>query len=254
MNFENRIKAMTLNTQCWNVTPERLVNLPIMVRNYMPDVLGVQEATPKWIETLTEALPEYAYVGVGREADLRGEHSAIFYRKDIFELLASDTKWLSDTPEVPGSKFEDSGWVRIATYAILRRKSDGLCFLHINTHLDTAKMSCKQIAVLLSLLRGWNPENLPVLQTGDFNFQPETRNYQMYIDDGFVNSMLVSDEVSEKTDDTPFPRTTLDGWKFDYLFLKAPEFHVYRHRVCTEQINGAYISDHYPVYMEFSLN
>ncbi len=252
--FSERMSVMTLNTQCWNVTEARLVNLPAMVRKYLPDILGVQEATPRWMETLKAALPEYDCVGVGRENGANdaksGEHSAIFYRKDLFELLAFDTKWLSETPDVPGSKLEDSSYIRVATYATLRRKSDGLCFLHLNTHLDSCKVSCKQIAVILDLLKAWNPEGLPVVHTGDFNFNPNTQNYQMYIDAGFANSLLLADETSEKTDDTPFPYTTLDRYKFDYIFVKAAKTHVYQHRVCSEQINGEYVSDHFPVFAE----
>ena len=247
------IKAMTLNTQCWNVTETRLVNLPAMVRKYMPDLLGVQEATPRWMSTLRDALPEYEGVGVGRNADLGGEHSAVFFRKDKFTLIKSDTKWLSLTPCVSGSKLEESHYIRVATYAILERKSDKKRFMHLNTHLDSCNISCKQIAIMLELLEEWNTEELPIVLTGDFNFNPDTPNYQMYLDAGFENSLIHAKETSEKTDDTVFPVTTLDGWKFDYIFVKADRFEVSTHRVCTEKINGEYVSDHYPVYAEITL-
>jgi len=253
MNEKNIIKVMTLNTQCWNVTEARLVNLPAMVRKYMPDLLGVQEATPKWMNTLRDALPEYESVGVGRNADLQGEHSAVFFRKDKYTLIRSDTKWLSETPDIPGSKLEDSSYIRIVTYAVLERKSDGKRLMHLNTHLDNSRMSCKQIAVMLELLEELNAEKLPILLTGDFNFNPDTPNYQMYLDAGFENSLMHAKETSEKTDDTVFPRTTLDGWKFDYIFVKAERFEVDTHRVCTEKINEEYVSDHYPVYAEVAL-
>lgn len=247
------IKIMTLNTQCWNVTETRLANLPAMVRKYMPDLLGVQEATPRWMSTLRDALPEYEGVGVGRNADLGGEHSAVFFRKDKYDLISSDTKWLSETPDVHGSKLEESSYIRIVTYAILERKSDKKRFMHLNTHLDSWHVSCKQIAVMLELLKEWNAEMLPILLTGDFNFNPDTQNYQMYLDAGFENSLLHAKETSEKTDGTVFPITTLDGWKFDYIFVKANSFEVDTHRVCTEKINGEYVSDHYPVYAEITL-
>ena len=51
----------------------------------------------------------YSHVGVGRDDGLKkGEHSPIFYDNTLFGLVDWKTIWLSDTPDVPGSKFEDA--------------------------------------------------------------------------------------------------------------------------------------------------
>ena len=49
----------------------------------------------------------YAHVGVGRDdGQQAGEYSPIFYDQVTFDLVDWTTKWLSPTPDVPGSK----GW------------------------------------------------------------------------------------------------------------------------------------------------
>lgn len=234
------LTAMTLNVQCWNVTEARLVNLPTMIRKYMPDLLGVQEATTKWMDTLKEALPEYECVGLGREANLHGERSAVFFKKEKFTLLESATKWLSPTPDVPGSKFEDSAYIRICTYAVLCRKSDGKELMHLNTHLDWMNMSQKQIAVMFELVKD---KDYPILLTGDFNLYPTTSNYQMILDNGYVDSHTIAKDTNWQS----------DGKEIDFLFFHAPEVEVLQHRLCTELINGERVSDHHPVYIEFML-
>ena len=50
-----------------------------MIERYQPDSLGVQEASPNWMETLDAALSaEYDHVGLGRDGGTNGEYTAIF--------------------------------------------------------------------------------------------------------------------------------------------------------------------------------
>ena len=60
-----------------------------------------------------KALPEYDYIGVGRDnGKTEGEHSAIFYRTDKFEVIDKGDFWMSETPDVPSK-----GWdCRVAAY------------------------------------------------------------------------------------------------------------------------------------------
>ena len=107
------------------------------ILKYRPAVVGVQEATDTWIALLNQRLGDiYTIVGDGRNETRGDEHSAILYLTAEFDCLESGTKWLSDTPDVPGSKFAESHYTRIMTYVHLSRKSDGREFLHVNTHLE----------------------------------------------------------------------------------------------------------------------
>ncbi len=240
-----KMTAMTLNVQCWDVTPERLANLIIMVRKYMPDMLGVQEATPIWIETFKSSLPEYACIGVGRENGTNdaksGEHSAVLYRKDRFTLVDSATKWLSETPDVPGSKLAASDYVRVATWARLKRISDGKEILHINTHLNWGDVAIPQTQVILNEVA--KQGDLPVLFTGDLNISAEHPCYRFILDNGFVDTVDIADEKTWEG----------NGKEIDFLFLRAKDIKVLKHHRCEEMINGAPISDHFPVLIEMEL-
>src|SRR5262245_61259884 len=84
------------------------------------DVAGLQEVTPSQRTDLVERLPDFALVGVGRDTGDKGESSPIFFRKARFSAEASGTFWLSDAPEIAGSKTWGAKLARICTWAKLR--------------------------------------------------------------------------------------------------------------------------------------
>ena len=90
------------------------------------------------MEDLTEGLPEYGWVGVGRDdGQEAGEFNPVFYRKDKYDLVDSGTFWLSETPELPSLGW-NGGCNRLCTWVILREKATGFTYAHVNTHLDNA--------------------------------------------------------------------------------------------------------------------
>src|SRR5690606_8159556 len=92
---------------------------------HQPQILGVQEALWGQMQDLQQALPQYKFVGVGRDdGDKKGEFSAIFYDTTRIQLLDSKTFWLSETPEVAGSKGWDAAICRIVTYARFRDRKN----------------------------------------------------------------------------------------------------------------------------------
>ena len=111
-----------------------------MVRARGVDLLGMQEVLAHQLNDLKERLPEYRAIGAGREdGKEKGEYSAIMYRADRFEAIDSGWFWLSETPEVAGSKGWDGACERMATWAILKEKKTGREFFFINTHLRIRK-------------------------------------------------------------------------------------------------------------------
>lgn len=54
------------------------------------DIFGAQEVKHNQLEDMLNALPQYSYIGVGRDdGKTKGEYAPIFYRKDKFKLLKS---------------------------------------------------------------------------------------------------------------------------------------------------------------------
>lgn len=247
---KDALSAMSFNVWVSSVTDERMKRVSDMIEKYMPDTIGVQEASVSWMNYLKKTLGDhYACVGVGRDLLGAGEHSAIFYAKDKFKLVESDTKWLSATPDVP-SKFEESSLNRIYTYAILERKSDGKRFLCLNTHLEHTSEEARvlQAEVLLEFLT--KHTDLPVVCTGDFN---TTKGGELY---KTITSSRLADgaAVALSTDDSATFHAYGDSSKIiDFCFVSRDTVLVDKYFVCDEKINGDYVSDHHPVMIEYRL-
>ncbi len=231
-----------INQESWQ---ERAPAVVSVIRNVFPDTFGVQEADKKWMDYLSENLPGYAYVGEGRNGGTGGEYSAVFYRTSVFELLDSGTKWLSDTPDEV-SKYEESSYRRIFTYALLQRKSDGKKIMHVNTHLDheSAKARKLQTAVLVEFLK--QHDDISVLVSGDFNATRFSSDIAGMFDAGFVTS-------SEAALSSDGMAATFSTRIIDYIFVRDGSLEVYEYRVDTTKPSGIQPSDHNPIYIRYEL-
>ena len=218
---------------------------PAMIKDYAPDIFGVQEAVKEQLDYMQKALPKYGCVGVGREDGVsKGEHMSIFYNTKTVELLEWGTYWLSETPEVP-SKGWDAACKRTATWSRLRMKNSGKEFFYVNTHLDHRGKEAQQkgLDLIVKRIAAMNPDGLPMILTGDFNVEPKNS-----VLTELNAKMLSAKATAEKTD----RRATFNGWGeralvIDYIyysgFSACPEY-----ETIVRQYNGIpYISDHYPI-------
>ena len=223
---------------------------PLVVRtiyNADPDVLGVQEAHIGWMHALRACLPDYASVGVGRDDGKEaGEFSAVFYKKDKFELLDSGSFWLSETPEKPGKGW-DAACIRICSWAKLREKESGKVLVHLNTHLDHRGETAMQKGAELVASRGTAiAERHPAFFTGDFNVTPDSAPYAAVIAGGFKDCSFLAKTTDHGVTFHDFENPDYDGAVIDYVFCKG-DVKVNDFRVIRNTIDGALPSDHYPV-------
>jgi endonuclease/exonuclease/phosphatase family metal-dependent hydrolase len=78
------------------------------------DIIGAQELLHNQMLDLKNGLDGYDYIGVGRnDGQTKGEYAAIFYKTSRMKCLENGQFWLSETPEVPGSKGWDTSQCRI---------------------------------------------------------------------------------------------------------------------------------------------
>ena len=105
----------------WDVRMPKVCNLI----NYEGwDVFGAQEVLHNQLLDLKQVLKDYDHVGVGRsDGKTKGEYAPIFYKKSRMRCLSSGTFWLSETPDVAGSKGWDAALPRICTWAHFEDKS-----------------------------------------------------------------------------------------------------------------------------------
>ena len=153
---------------------ERIPGAVRMIRRLEPDCIGVQEAQHGQVADLRASLPDYEFSGVGRDDGKRdGEYSGIFYRKSRFQPDPADsgTFWLSDTPEVPGSRNWGNEIPRVAAWLRLTDLATGRGFYVFNTHWDHKNQPSRERAALLTASRidARRRADEPVALIGDFN-------------------------------------------------------------------------------------
>ncbi len=216
------------------------------IRRAAPDSFGVEEADEAWLSRLSEALPEYSYAGHGRDKDHGGEASAVFYKNDKFELVETETFWISKTPEKPSMGWD--AWInRICTIAVLRDKATGFTYAHFNAHLDNSgSISRVEAAALIS--QKASSYDMPVILTGDLNAKEGKLTYNRLVEAGFRDTKYLA-EVSDSgaTYHGYSNQDKLNDKPIDYIFVNSYVKSVASYDIVTEKINGIYPSDHYPV-------
>jgi endonuclease/exonuclease/phosphatase family metal-dependent hydrolase len=228
----------------------RVDRVRALIQRHGFDVMGLQEATEKQIDdVLTEG---WAYVGVGRDDGKRGgEASCIFYKKARFEVLDSGTFWLSETPEVVGSKSWDTACTRICTWARMTDRKTGKAFVYFNTHLDHVSPTAKEngMALILKRIQAID-KGIPVLLTGDMNSGPESKPIAL------AKAVLKDAKAISRTPHTgPFGTSNSFNFKkektgrIDYIFVSTG-VSVLTHATLDDSENALYPSDHFPVVAE----
>lgn len=141
-----------------------------LIRFHEFDIFGTQEGFKSQLEDLKAMLPGYDYTGVAREdGKEEGEHSAIFYDTDKFELLDHGDFWLSETPDRPGLGW-DAACIRICSWGKFRHKPTGKEFQFYNLHLDHVGEKARVESVLLVQKKMKEiGMDMPTFLTGDFN-------------------------------------------------------------------------------------
>lgn len=253
------VKVMTYNIRYdnpgdgpnqWSKRKSKVFDL---IKKYDPDIIGVQEALHHQLIDIENALKEYDFFGAGRDdGKQKGEYSAIFIRKNRFSIIDENTFWLSQTPEVPGSKHWDAAITRVVTWAKLQDKKSKKSFIMINTHFDhIGKESRKHSAEIIKDSAAVMGKELPVIITGDFNFTREQPPYKVMMDDSKIR---VIDTAPEQAPGTAcgFEVGTRSCTAIDYIF-HSPHWRSQDYQVIQDNDGKFYPSDHLPVIVRLTL-
>lgn len=216
-----------------------------------PDLIGTQEGLAGQLADLRADLPAYAMLGQGREGGAKGEYSAIFYRRERFELRETHDYWLSSTPEVPGSKSWHTSLPRMVTWARLRDRTTGRVFVFANTHFDHLSEEARvESAKLVRARLGLLAPHEPVLLVGDFNAAAKaSAAYATLTADGFLTDLFRAAPQRSGEELNSFhgyrkPRS--DGVHIDWL-LGRGDWKPRTAAVITFAQGDEHPSDHFPV-------
>ncbi|KAF0522021.1 Endonuclease/exonuclease/phosphatase [Gigaspora margarita] len=268
--------AKTVNTageRPWHIRRRRVADTILFHR---VDIVGLQEVLKNQISDLEALLgQDWHWVGVGRDdGKVAGEFVPIFYNKNRVELLESKYYWLSETPDVPGSKGWDADLPRVVTQIRFLDLITGKKFWFINTHFDHGGSLAREESAKLILRQSQDlfksPD--PVFLTGDFNCQENEEPYKLLTGKKYANnndntnlaSLSFADtryEISNKSIETSYGfSNTFTGFsssvepiRIDFILvnnnnLETQIVKVLNHGTIPNLYDdNLYISDHRPV-------
>lgn len=241
--------ASTRAGEAWS---ERRPLVRDCIREVMPDLMGTQEGVYYQLKDVAADLPEYEWLGLGRDGGSRGEFMAIFYKRERFEPLEYDHFWLSDTPEVIASTTWGNSNRRMVTWVRFLDRANNQEFYLLNTHFDHQIQEAREKSARLIRERAakLNPA-LPIILTGDFNAAAGANPaYDTLVGDGFFADTW--NTAKERKGDITL--NTFNGFNPAVRESQRIDWILTRGAVQTTAItisdysrDGRYPSDHFPV-------
>ncbi len=218
------------------------------------DIVGMQEVLHNQFLDLQAALPAYAGIGVGRDdGKTAGEYAPLFYRKDKYEVLDSNTFWLSENPDSVGKMGWDAVCTRIATWAKLKDKESGKVFMAVNTHFDhVGEVARRESALLIIRKIKEIVGDRPAVLTGDFNVTEDSDAYRTLTTNEFV--LLDAQKAAATVEGIDYTFHNFDRYpmedrtKIDFVFV-TPQITV-KHSEIPDVVPEALLSDHNPQVVE----
>ena len=243
-----------------NAWPNRIPIICNFLNEVKPDIIGMQEVLVHQYNYLDSVLTDYQSVGIGRSDGVReGEMNPVFFRKDRFDMIRTKTFWLSEDPEVPGSRSWGSSLPRIVTWLEFSDKSNQEHFFFFNTHFAHDSDSARIMSSELLLNKSDSiSADFPFIITGDFNMIHSSLGYSILTRPRESVPLLIDTyAVSDKKHTGPaytfngFSDKTRAG-RIDYIFVRNG-MPVREHRTFIRKEHGVYISDHWPVMARVAL-
>lgn len=256
------------------------------IEERMPDVFDTLEANEGWFKLFNEKFGDLYTVVKGKKFEnvSDGLYNAIFFKKGMFTVIESGTRWFSDTP-TKVSKFDISPHYKGMTYAVLKEKSTGATFVYVAVHTSAGETRSeakyvenanlcreKQIEVLKEQLERFSL--YPIIIGGDFNAKPTSKSISLLTTKTrYADATKVAEEViytlpDNEThptlcrvkklgvdDNTVPPYTELNpsAQQIDYFFVTKDSITVQKFEEWDNKVNGKYPSDHIPVWAELTI-
>jgi endonuclease/exonuclease/phosphatase family metal-dependent hydrolase len=237
----------SLNGNGWK---QRYPVIAALIRFHDFDIFGTQEVMYHQVLDISKELPGYSYYGIGRDDGKHaGEHSEIFYKKDLFTMLDHGDFWLSQTPDKPSLGWDATCCNRICSWVYLMDRKTNKKFYVFNTHYDYQKdlarnESSKLILQKIMSIAGKNP----VVFMGDLNGGNNSEWYK-----SIANSGILKDTYKEAPHPyvnngsfNGFGKTVASDEIIDHIFI-SKQFTVQKWGILTDTYHGKYPSDHFPV-------
>ena len=240
----------------WENRKFKLINLLL---NFHTDIVFFQEITKIQYHFIDKYLNSvYEFVGVYRDSTDASEKCSICYNIVKYTLIDWGQFWLSSTPDIPGSNDFNNFFPRICTWVILKQ-INGIKLLFMNIHLDHVNFNAHMPCIKVVLNEGKKliekfPEIKFIFMGGCF-YCEENDDIIFYIKNQGFNEVIFENTYHE------FTGNATKHW--DYLFwmekngyddLQVKSSSVLKKEGTIDEKVGVYVSDHFPVHVEFNIN
>jgi endonuclease/exonuclease/phosphatase family metal-dependent hydrolase len=237
-----------------NAWPHRRQNLSQLLLAHRPDIIATQEGRFDQLKDLESLLVDYEIVDQHRSWIKERMYPSFYVKKDSFEMLKSEDLWLSETPEVAGSRSFDSAFPRLMTWMKVQPKNSEVNFLVVNTHLDHIKEATRlgQVKVLASEIKRISDGNSRLVIMGDFNDAPESQVRQI-LNQEFPH-LQDAWKLFNKTEESShhaFNGECQNGSRIDWILVDQ-QATVESCIMEKKMTKGAYPSDHFPIVCKIS--
>ena len=242
LSFNLRINVAIDGKNAWDYRKNQVFQF-INQKKY--DILGFQEPSPGMYQELQANLTDYVSFGIPRSNG--GEYTPIFIKKGLFEIIESETFWLTDTPYVE-SKIDGSHFLRIATYVVIKLNPNRYLTI-INTHLDYANddIIYNQLEYLYRMIKILEIKyRTEIILMGDFNTNPYSTGIKFLstkYNHVYDQPMHMGLTYHAFTDET-------NGLPIDYIFFSNTVY-LEKFKIIHHEEKGKYLSDHYPLRADF---
>lgn len=235
------------------------------VLRHIPDLIGFQELQDGNLDIYRTHLSSYLYIK-GPETDNQKPYgyNAIFWNPMRFTMMDAGYFWLSLTPEKYSAAW-DTTCIRAVNWVRFHCLDTGFEFIHFNTHLDhesdLARIEGSKL--IIRKMKQLRMNNLPIILTGDFNSNPNSSVYRLFLENGFVDTYIASGNMNTHYAYTfhgftgrlySLPNNDVGG-RIDWI-LTLDGTQKFQTKTCSILLDHEaplYPSDHYPVLSELSL-
>ena len=251
----------------WNNRKNHVFDI---IKKYQYDVCGILESTNTQAADFLTTLPEYTYIGYGRDNGKEygdggsGEQTGLIYKTNRFNELQKGRFFLSNTPTI-ASKLSGSTFNRMVAWVKLEDKTTQKVFFVFSTHFHhetnqtgiNVREQQAQIAIeqILEITNGY-----PILFVGDFNCKPTEPAYTVLSQqwkDAFEHTPTTRQGGYLNGIDTYtglYSTTKPDPMRIDFIFIND-KINVKSYMAIDEKRgHSTYPSDHLPILIECTIN
>ena len=260
------LRIMTFNLLGGGENPERRYpNIQETILTYLPDVIGFQEANGGQYPGVLNQLKMYAKV----ETEMPSSCTPILYRKDKYTQIDGGCEFLDS--RYTGTSTKSMMWV------VLRSNETGKTFCVINLHGAVLSnsysgyegMSSAEMNAIVSVWRVDNVRqmlakcaeieakygDLPVMFTGDFNFNSSSEAYRAVLAAGLTEAE-VSATGKRVTGIGTWHTVGVapgNGKSIDHIFYDPSDVTALRHHIANAEGFEIDASDHCAVWADVKL-